>query len=166
MSYRIRTAQLEDLPSILEIYRSAREYMRSNGNPNQWGDHHPAEAILREDIAKQQLYVCVENREILCVFAYIPGIDPTYLVIKDGQWCNDAPYGVIHRIAVQRHRAGIASFCFDWALQQCPNLRIDTHRDNHPMQAALAKNGFARCGIIHLANGDPRIAFHKEKTTE
>lgn len=166
MSYTIRTAKPEDLPAILDIYAQARQYMRDSGNPNQWGSSHPAEALLRQDIAKQQLYLCMEQDQILCVFAYIPGTDPTYLFIEDGAWPNENPYGVIHRIAVSRHRAGVASFCFDWALEQCPDLRIDTHRDNLPMQRSLAKNGFTRCGIIYLANGDPRIAFHKEKATE
>lgn len=27
------------------------------------------------------------------------------------------------------------------------------------MQHVLEKNGFVRCGIIHLENGDPRIAY-------
>jgi hypothetical protein len=31
------------------------------------------------------------------------------------------------------------------------------------MQKSLAKNGFVRCGIIHLANGDERIAYQRIK---
>ena len=49
----------------------------------------------------------------------------------------------------------------DWALEQCPNLRIDTHVDNAPMRRALEKYGFSYCGVIHIFNGDERIAFHK-----
>ena len=29
------------------------------------------------------------------------------------------------------------------------------------MQRMLEKNGFVRCGVIHLADGAPRIAFEK-----
>ena len=29
------------------------------------------------------------------------------------------------------------------------------------MQRSLQKYGFSRCGIIYLANGEERIAFHK-----
>ena len=43
------------------------------------------------------------------------------------------------------------------------SIRIDTHKDNIPMQRALAKHGFIKCGIIHLANGDERIAFQKSE---
>lgn len=161
MSYCIRPAYLSDLPRILEIYEQARQFMRETGNPNQWGLTHPAESILLDDISKGQLYVCTEKNEILCVFAYIPGPDPTYQVIEGGSWLNEAPYGVIHRMAVTRRGQGIAAFCFDWALRQCPNLRIDTHENNLPMQSALRKYGFQFCGTIYLPNSDPRIAFHK-----
>lgn len=163
MNLSIRTAVLSELPEISEIYAHARAFMRQSGNPNQWKDSHPAQSILLDDIARRQLYVCTEANNILAVFAYIPGEDPTYRIIKNGGWLNDHPYGVIHRIAVARHQSGVATFCFQWALEQCPDLRIDTHRDNIPMRSALAKNGFTECGIIYLANGDPRIAFHKTR---
>ncbi len=42
------------------------------------------------------------------------------------------------------------------------NIRIDTHKDNKVMQHVLARNGFKRCGIIFLLNGDPRVAFQLE----
>ena len=37
------------------------------------------------------------------------------------------------------------------------------HRDNHIMQHLLAKHGFSQCGIIHLLNGDERLAYQKVK---
>ena len=39
------------------------------------------------------------------------------------------------------------------------NVRVDTHEDNKPMQHLIAKAGFAYCGVIHLADGDPRLAY-------
>lgn len=161
MSYSVRPAQAADLPRILEIFAQARQYMRSQGNPNQWGNDRPPKSTLLDDIAKQQLYVCTRAEQILGVFAYIPGPDPTYAMIEGGQWLRDTPYGVIHRIAVAEHQQGVASFCIQWAFAQCNDLRIDTHAENIPMQKALRKWGFHYCGIIYLANGDPRMAYHK-----
>ena len=33
--------------------------------------------------------------------------------------------------------------------------------DNHVMQDLLVKNGFSYCGRILLANGSPRLAYHR-----
>ena len=33
----IEKAKLEDLPRILQIYASARKFMKQSGNPRQWG---------------------------------------------------------------------------------------------------------------------------------
>jgi RimJ/RimL family protein N-acetyltransferase len=67
----------------------------------------------------------------------------------------------VHRITTAREKRGIASFCLDWCLKQCGNIRIDTHRNNIPMIKVLGKNGYVQCGIIYLENGDERIAFQK-----
>ena len=165
MNFYIRHATVEDIDRLLPIYDNARAYMRANGNMHQWTDGYPGPAQLLADVAANQLYVCMDGGQgddrIVGVFVYFEGIDPTYLRIYDGAWLNDAPYGVLHRIAVAVHGRGVASFCFDWCFSRCKNLKIDTHRDNIPMQRSLARNGFTRCGIIYLESGDERIAFQK-----
>ena len=55
----IRLAKLEDLPKILDIYEYAREFMRAQGNPTQWGNTHPEDFILQEDIKNETLYLIV-----------------------------------------------------------------------------------------------------------
>ena len=89
--------------------------------------------------------------------------DPTYYRI-DGAWKNEAPYGVIHRIASDGTEKGIfeavMEFCKEkMAERGIRNLRIDTHEDNKTMQHLIEKYGFQRCGIIYLENGSPRIAY-------
>lgn len=37
----IRKSTLQDLPQILNLYKIAREFMKNNGNPNQWEDRYP-----------------------------------------------------------------------------------------------------------------------------
>ena len=48
----IEKAKLEDLPRILQIYASARKFMKQSGNPKQWGDSFPPESLLVKDIEK------------------------------------------------------------------------------------------------------------------
>ena len=43
------------------------------------------------------------------------------------------------------------------------NVRIDTHADNIPMQGAIANQGFTKCGIIHVEDGSPRLAYQLVK---
>ena len=157
----IRKATLSQLPQIMQIYAQARIFMAQNGNPDQWGTAYPQEEMIRGDIASEKCYVNLDGQNIRAVFYFAVEEDPTYGYIE-GAWCNDRPYGVIHRIAVGENGKGAAAECFRFAYEQCPNLRIDTHEKNIPMQRCLDKNGFQRCGIIYLADGDPRIAYQKE----
>ena len=46
-------------------------------------------------------------------------------------------------------------------VKKIPSIRVDTHEDNIGMQKLLEKCGFEKCGIIHLENGDPRVAYEK-----
>ena len=163
LKMNIRKANCKDLEEIRLIYQSARKFMSDNGNPNQWGNNNPPLSRTKEDLRENNLYVVEDDKDILAVFFYKYGDDPTYKIIHQGNWLNNSPYGVIHRIAVsdKARGKGIAGICFDFAYSQCKNLKIDTHKDNIPMQRALAKHGFKQCGIIHLVNGDKRIAFQK-----
>lgn len=165
----IRKAVKEDLPRLEEIFAYAREQMKKNGNPNQWGDHKPGRETLIQDIENQISYVLVEEDRVYGTFVFFIGDDPTYAVIEEGAWLNQEPYGVIHRVASDGTKKGIMGQIAEYTRKQCSNLRIDTHHDNYIMQNALEKQGFRRCGIIYLADGDPRIAYHfakEQKETE
>lgn len=108
------------------------------------------------------MYALMKNKKIVGTFAFIQGDDPTYAHIYDGAWIDDKqPYGVIHRLASTEDSKGVASACLQWCYRQIPNLRADTHRDNHILQYILKKYGFQYCGIIYLLNGDERLAFQK-----
>ena len=157
----IRKTKEADLSAIGEIYEGAKRFMRECGNPNQWNGSRPSAESAREDMERGVGYVCEDDGRILAVFMFSTEPDPTYAEIYDGAWLSDAPYGVIHRIAVARHGLGIAGLCFDYCFRACGNLRIDTHRDNRVMQRALEKSGFTYCGIIYLASGDERLAYQK-----
>lgn len=155
----IRKATYEDIPVLMEIFRNARAIMRASGNMSQWNDSYPSEEIVRKDIDNGNCMVLCEGGQIIATMAFIAGPDPTYAEIHDGAWLNDAPYHVIHRIAVHEPGHDAARRLLDWGFTQTRCIRIDTHRDNVIMHHILNRYGFARCGTIHLANGDPREAY-------
>lgn len=161
----IRKTVEADLEAIGKIYENAKKFMRETGNPNQWNSGTPNIQTAREDMEKGIGYVVEKEGEILAVFMFSQEKDPTYAKIYEGEWLSNAPYGVIHRIAVAKQGQGVVGYCINECFARCGNLRIDTHRDNLPMQRALLKHGFEYCGIIHLANGDERLAYQKLKLT-
>ena len=158
---KIRKTMPADISAVAEIYENARRFMYESGNPNQWVGR-PNEEDVKRDIANGNGYVVVgENEEIIGAFYLSLEPDPTYLRIDNGDWISADPYAVIHRIAVKHHGCGIADFIYNYAYNIRQNVRIDTHKDNAPMQRSLTKNGFKYCGIIYLESGDERLAFQK-----
>ena len=67
--------------------------------------------------------------------------------------CRTAPCGVRRHRA--RHRGCDVCLCQGRA----DHLRIDTHRDNLPMQGASIKAGFERAGVVYVSDGTARVAF-------
>lgn len=158
MKYTVRNAVPADLTRIDEIYAFARDFMEKTGNPNQWGKTNPPHEWLVDDIEKKLLYVITDGQGIHGVFYFYIGEDPTYGDIEDGAWHSNEPYGTIHRIASDGS-GGILRTAVEFCADRIDQIRIDTHHDNIVMQKAVAKLGFRRSGIIHLANGSPRIAY-------
>lgn len=158
MSCTIRKATPWDLPRIREIYEVARQFMRKNGNHSQWGKGDEPEALIEEDICQGNLYV-LEEADIHAVFAFIIGEDPTYQEIEEGNWKSEEPYAAVHRVASDGTVQGVLGHVMDYCSAQVPHLRIDTHTDNKVMQHVLEKYGFVSCGIVHVPDGSPRIAY-------
>ncbi len=161
---QIRKTRKEDLPAVMEIYRAAQQFMIETGNPTQWGTFYPDEEMIIADIEGEFSHVCIKDGEVVAVFYFDGNADEADYKRIDGAWLNDNPYGVVHRIAAKAgsHAGG---FCLDWCVNQCGNVRIDTHDDNIPMQRLLKKQGFTYCGRIELEKYGARIAFHKKIMT-
>ncbi|MBP3727158.1 MAG: N-acetyltransferase [Bacteroidaceae bacterium] len=163
MNHDIRPATLNDLTCMLGLCKAARGIMKQSGNPNQWTDGYPSADTLRHDIELQQAYLLTTpTGTAVGMFVLMDGPDPTYSRIYNGQWLDDTtPYKVIHRIASTPESHGVFADIIAYALSQTPNLRIDTHRDNRIMQQLILRHGFIYCGIIHLLNGDERLAYQQ-----
>jgi RimJ/RimL family protein N-acetyltransferase len=156
---KTRLSYSKDVPEILKIYAKARSFMVEHGNPNQWTKGAPDEKSLRKDISNRASFVVEEKGKVVGTFALYHD-DHNYCEIQ-GSWLNDEPYVVIHRIA--SIRKGVGTFVLQIVCGQYKNVRIDTHKDNIPMQNLLKKIGFVHCGTILLLDKDnsPREAYMK-----
>ncbi len=143
-THTVEKAEMKDLPRILEIYAYARNFMRETGNPDQWRNNFPPEALLAEDIK-----------------IFVIGADPTYAKIEKGEWLSDTEYGTIHRVAGDGTLHGVLGMIVAFCSRKISHLRIDTHEDNKVMQRAISKNGFQKRGIIYIEDGSLRIAYER-----
>ena len=158
----IRAARLTDVADIMLVMEAARGIMRRSGNKLQWTDGYPSEAVIAADMARSGGYVVEDDGTVVGYFAFLSSPEPTYANIYDGQWIDDEhPYHVVHRIASYPDAHGVFGSIMHFCFSHDPDIRIDTHRDNHIMQHLIARHGFTYCGIIYLANGDERLAYQK-----
>lgn len=150
------------MDGILKVMDAARGIMRSSGNHSQWGDSYPGADAIALDMSRHGGFVVEDDGLVAGYFAFLPSPEPTYSYIEGGAWLEDTlPYHVIHRIASYPDAHGIFSDMLQWCASREPNIRIDTHRDNHIMQHLLSKHGFTYCGIIYLLSGDERLAYQR-----
>ena len=157
----IRKSTYDDLDRIAEIFTYARKQMALNGNPSQWKNDRPSMKLVKKDIDVSNSYVVLNEGKIIATFAFIVGIEPTYLDI-DGKWLDDDPYGTIHRIASDGSVKGVFDQVIDYVSKRGVDIRIDTHKDNKIMRHLIEKNGFVYCGIIIVDDGTPRLAYQKK----
>lgn len=158
---KIRKSTKADLQTVISLIDSGRKTMIANGNAHQWDAKHPSDEQMERDIANGCNYLVEENGKPIATFTFMPSPEPTYSKIYEGQWMDDMPYHVIHRVAGLPRHGGILYDILEWCFTQASNIRIDTHKDNKVMRHCLEKCGFTYCGIIHLANGDERLAYQK-----
>ena len=156
----IRKARPQEMDSIMDIIAHARSIMRANGNASQWINGYPSRELMLECLDKGELFVCISGREPAGVFCFAVAEDPNYNKIE-GAWLNEAPYGVIHRLATNGQIRGVAAAVLHWCFEQHPNIRVDTHRDNTIMQHIFEKMGYSYCGIIYVSDGTPGLAYQK-----
>ena len=166
----IRLATLNDLPSIMEIIKDAKELLKKSGS-SQWNtsDGYPTKETIITDIKKQQLFV-YEDTVVIGTMTCSVGEDPNYKHIE-GKWITDSmSYITIHRIAVKKeyYHKGIAKallhFAKRWGRKQpATSIRLDTHPLNIPMQNLVKQQGFTYCGTIQLLNRDDNLRLAYEQ---
>lgn len=167
---QIRKSTERDLSVLMAIFDEARGTIARLGI-NQWQDGYPSLDVVGEDVALGRSYAIEAEGEVCGTFVLIDDGEPTYDHIESGHWLTgdeSRSYVAIHRVAVavKNRGSGISAGLLEYAARYAAklgriSLRIDTHEGNVVMRRMLEKNGFSYCGVIYLANGDPRVAYEK-----
>ena len=155
----LRKTTYPDIHAVMDIIHTAQRSLREMGI-NQWQNNYPDETVITNDINKGHAYVLQDENIIIATAVISFETEPSYDKIYEGQWLTDEKYAVVHRLAVAGNykRSGVASMFMDMIREFCIgynicSIKIDTHRDNLPMQNMLFKKGYKYCGIIYLGNG-------------
>lgn len=160
-------AKESDINEIMDIIKIAQEHFKSEGI-DQWQNNYPNHEVIKKDIDNNNSYILKENEKTLGTTAVIFDGDENYNTIYDGEWLSLGEYTVIHRMAIDFNQrgTGLASI-FLKEIEKLSkdrgiySMKVDTHRENIPMQKLLLKNEYKECGIIYLEDKAERIAFEK-----
>lgn len=166
----IRSAVVEDLEKIIELFDISRKTMSEQGI-DQWQDGYPFRSDIESDIENNLAYVLYSEGSLVGYFAYTTGKEEVYETMTEGAFREEKQYrySSVHRVAIapERRGHGYGKQIFDYAVKlahidHALSLRCDTHEDNRPMRALLTKCGFQYCGVVYYVRGekkDRRIAF-------
>lgn len=165
---KMRLAKPADIKEIMDIVGQVqKKYFEKNDIP-QWRDGYPQKELFEKDIEKKSLFVLSQGELIIGMAAVCFEHEPSYDIIENGAWKSDGEYAVIHRIAVSPdfHGFGFGKNFIELAQMLCNqrgvhSLRADTHEQNIAMQKTFQSCGMEYCGVIHIENGDPRVAYEK-----
>jgi predicted acetyltransferase len=147
----------EDLASIMTITNDAKYLLKQNGSL-QWQQGYPNEETFIKDINNKSLYGLYQDNNLKAFGAFIYGKDLNYVDIE-GKWdipANDKDMA-IHRVAVDKNCHGkkygmkILKYGIIYAKKLgCLTVKVDTHKNNIPMQKSIVKSGFIYKGIIKI----------------
>ena len=120
-------------------------------------------AVIVDLASMEQIYA--RARKFMITTGNPDQWDPSYpgreLLVKnitDGQAYVLEEKGKVHRLASDGTVKGAGRACLTYCSDRQPYLRIDTHKNNLPMQKVIESFGFKRCGIITVRGGE-RIAY-------
>ena len=160
-----------DANRIWEIMLQAKAQMKRLGS-HQWDNDYPTPELIAEDIRNGRGYVLRNGEQIVAYSVISFEAEPAYAEIK-GKWQNDAPYLIVHRLAVadEAKHQGIAKRFMQEAekislAKGIDNFRIDTNYDNHYMLHLIDSLGFQYSGEVIYRGNKVRRAFEKTITTE
>lgn len=161
--YQLRQAKIEDLPAILLMIEKAKNKMANLGI-NQWQNGTPNREIVIQDINNTESYVLEQNGIIVASAMVSSKKEETYNFIE-GKWNQNDLYTVVHRFVVDSSvtNSGIGQKMLQMIEEMSEHkyVRIDTHKDNHPMKRLLFKCNYDFCGVISLNDGSKRDAYDK-----
>lgn len=155
----IRHAKHSEIEKILSITRACAAKMISK-SILQWNDLYPSREAFQQDINRDELYVLVENEQILGCIAISSIKDVEY---EGVEWLGpDGLNYYVHRLAVHpgHQGKGLAQRLMDFAeelarLKNADSIRLDTFSRNKRNQRFYEQRGYKRLGAVYFPDQSP-----------
>ena len=150
----IRKAEETDIESILSITKACANTMIAKGI-YQWNDYYPNYTAFKTDVERKELYVLVNQSEIVGCIAISTFMDQEYNSIN---WLTESSNNIyIHRLAIHpSHQGkGFAQQLMDFAERftienNYTSIRLDTFSQNRRNQNFYELRGYKRLGDIYF----------------
>jgi len=151
----IRLANIMDLSAVIDLMTRVIPVMKAEGN-DQWDDGYPNEQIIRNDINEHDLFVLIEDDQILGAVVINAVFPPEYSSVP---WKTSPNTYTFHRMMVDPdfQGKGIATAIFKFIEKRGRNmglmsLRVDTNKNNKTMRSLFEKFNYTFAGIVHFRN--------------
>ena len=167
-----RTLTLSDFDEVFTLCLEARETLARRG-VNQWQTGFPDSESLTDDLKSGRCFAFITEQGTIAAMTRL-NLEPEemYEHLKSGAWLTGKTgYATTHRTVVSPafRSTGLSDRLLEEAARRakeagCISLRVDTHRDNRPMRALIARQGFTECCtfLLPYPDKDPeRIGFEK-----
>ena len=150
----IRSANISDIESVLDITNSCALHMIGNGI-FQWNEHYPDKASFINDIGNEELFVyCVSEKLVACI-SLCYKMDEIY---KPVHWKTINKNNLyVHRLAVHPdfQKKGIGTSLMDFAenyarLNKCVSVRLDTFSKNKRNLKFYESRGYQKLNGIYF----------------
>lgn len=150
----IRKGKPSEIAKIITITKACAAKMISE-NIFQWNEHYPNAAAFEKDLARDELYVMLENNEVVGCITISTEKDEEYDAID---WITpDGLNYYIHRVAIHpdSQHQGRAKQLMDFAEDMARtnnvlSVRLDTFSKNRRNQKFYEARGYHRLGNVYF----------------
>ena len=154
MSLHTRLATSQDIDALLVITKACAKYMIEK-RIFQWNENYPNREAFEHDVARNELYVLIEDTEIKGCVVISTLMDEEYKTVK---WLTpDGTNIYIHRLAVHPKAQGkgyaqfLMQFAENYAIENnYRSIRLDTFSKNPRNQKFYELRGYKKLEDIFL----------------
>lgn len=152
----IRRAKLSEISDILAITKACATFMEQKGI-FQWNEHYPSEQSFLNDLKRDELFVLLEDEEIIGTIVVSTFMDEEYIPIA---WLTENQSNIyIHRLGVhpnfqgKGHAQKLMDFAETFARENMfDSIRLDTFSQNKRNQQFYERRGYQRLADIFFPN--------------